>query len=578
MSPGAGSRRQAGRSDPAAALATMRAQTINAQRSGQIALASQLCDLLLASLPDDVELLHLRALIDRDGGDIPRGIGRLRRAIQLRPDVAAFHLDLGTMLLAVGRLEDAVESAQEAARLAPAHIACWYSLGNIHYARGQRRAAQDAYSRAVACDPKHPQANNNLGLLLFESGDRDGARRCFRQALHSNPRYAVAANNLGTVFDAEGDAASAQSWFAIASSLDAAYLEPILNLAASLDKQGEWRKASGELTRALELAPNNIRGLWNLGLAQLRMGDLAAGWPFYEHGIGIAEYRGPARPFAARPFKPNAKRMLLWGEQGLGDQVMYGSMLQDVVAAGIDAVVEVDPRLVAIFARSFPELSFVPGTPVPAAATTQSFDVAMPLASLGGWLRPDFASFPRHAGYLRADRTRVAELRKRYADDPATRLVGISWMSGARRHADAKSMDLRAWEPVLRQPGITFVSLQYGDDAATIARIRDEFGVDVIDDPELDQLRDIDGLGAQIAAMDHVVTISNATAHLAGALGVPTTVLLPRDRGLHWYWFIDRPDSPWYPSLTLLRQTNSGSWDDVVAAAAQRLAENRRGF
>ncbi len=556
----------------------MRAQAINAQRSGQIALASQLCDMILASLPDDVELLHLRAQIDRDSGDIPRAITRLRRAIQLRPEMAAFHLDLGSMLLSVGRLDDAMESAEQATRLAPAHIACWYNLGNVHYARGQRRAAHDAYARAVECDPKHPQANNNLGLLLLEFGDLEGARRCFRQALHSNPRYAVAANNLGTVFDAEGDAQSAQSWFAIAASLDQAYLEPILNLAASLDKQGEWLRVIDELTRALVLAPTNLRSLWNMSLAQLRVGNFSAGWALHDHGIGIADYRGPARPFAMRPFRADAKRMLLWSEQGVGDQVMYASMLCDLVAARRHMVVEVDPRLVTIFARSFPGATFVPGTPIPAAETEQKFDVAAPLASLGRWLRPDFASFPRHAGYLRADRDRAAALRARYAIAPENRVVGISWMSGARRHADAKSMDLCAWGPILRQPGVTFVSLQYGDDSAHVARARHELGIDIIDDPNIDQLRDLDGLAAQITAMDHVVTISNTTAHLAGALGVPTTVLLPRDRGLHWYWFVDRPDSPWYPSLTLLRQSVSGRWDDVVDSAAQRLSGQRRGF
>ena len=149
-------------------------------------------------------------------------------------------------------------------------------------------------------------------------------------------------------------------------------------------------------------------------------------------------------------------------------------------------------------------------------------------------------------------------------------------MSGARRHADAKSIDLRDWAPLLRQRGTTFVSLQYGNDAAHVQRVRDELGVAIIDDPEIDQLRDLDGLAAQIVAMDHVVTISNTTAHFAGALGVPGTVLLPRDRGLHWYWFVDRPDCPWYPSLTLLRQRVSGQWGDVIASAAQRLTERRR--
>lgn len=555
----------------------IRAQAMAAHRGGQLALAARLLDQILEGTPEDAEILHLRARIDREAGDIGQAVKRLRLATRLRPDIAAYHLDLGGVLLAIGRLEDAIESTAIATQLAPQHLACWLTLGTIHHARGDKRGALTAFARAVECDPEHPQANNNLGLLLLEHGDLDGARRSFRQALQSNPRYAMAANSLGAVFDAERDFASAESWFAIAASLDPGYLEPVLNLAASLEKRGAWRETVVELQRALQIAPTNVRTLWNLSLGRLRLGDLESGWSLYDHGLGVADYRGPARPFPGRPYDKAARRVLLWGEQGVGDQVMYASMLADLAARGVTGVVETDPRLAALFARSFPGFSFVPATNPPDPATAAGFDCALPMASLGRHLRPDLASFPRHAGYLQADRARVAALRARYAGDgtDARRVVGISWMSGARRHADAKSIDLMRLAPLLRLPDVTFVSLQYGNDGEQVAAAARALGVDIIDDPQVDQLRDLDGLAAQVAAMDHVVTISNTTAHLAGALGRPTTLLLPHARGLHWYWFTERPDSPWYPSLTLLRQSVPDRWDDVIDAAAARVAERR---
>lgn len=554
----------------------IRARAIAAHRSGQLALAARLFDQILQAAPEDAEILHLRARIDREAGDIAQAVRRLRLATRLQPSIAAYHLDLGSVLLAIGRLEDAIESTEIAAGLAPQHLACWLNLGTIHYARGDKPKALAAFARAVECDPAHAQANNNLGLLLLEQGDLDGARRSFRQALQSNPRYAMAANNLGTVFDAAKDHASAESWFAVASSLDGGYLEPILNLAASLEKRGAWRETVVELQRALELAPTNVRTLWNLALGRLRLGELEGGWALYDHGIGVADYRGPARLFPGRPFETSARRVLLWGEQGVGDQVMYASMLGDLVSRGVGGVVETDPRLVPLFARSFPGFAFVPATSPPQSATSTNCETAMPMASLGRHLRPDFASFPRHAGYLQADRARVAELRARYAAATGVdHIVGISWMSGARRNADAKSIDLKSWAPLLQLPGVAFVSLQYGADGAQVAEASRALGARIIDDPEIDQLRDLDGFAAQVAAMDHVVTISNTTAHLAGALGRPGTVLLPRARGLHWYWFVERPDSPWYPSLTLLRQSVPDVWDDVIDAAARRVAERR---
>ncbi len=169
----------------------------------------------------------------------------------------------------------------------------------------------------------------------------------------------------------------------------------------------------------------------------------------------------------------------------------------------------------------------------------------------------------------------MAALRARYARHGDDYVVGIAWMSGARREAAEKSIDLLAWEPVLRVPGVRFVSLQYGSVARQVEAARSAFGVDIALDPGIDQLRDIEGFAAQVAAMDHVVTISTVAAHLAGALGRPGSVLLPRARGLKWQWMLERPDSPWYPSLALLRQREQGDWSDVVARAARRVAERR---
>jgi ADP-heptose:LPS heptosyltransferase len=120
------------------------------------------------------------------------------------------------------------------------------------------------------------------------------------------------------------------------------------------------------------------------------------------------------------------------------------------------------------------------------------------------------------------------------------------------------------------------VSLQYGTVGQQISAATRELGVTILEDPAIDQLRDVDGFAAQVAAMDHVVTVSSTAAHVAGALGRPGTVLLPAGRGLKWHWMTDRPDTPWYPSLTLLRQRAPENWDDVINDCAGRLAARRQ--
>ncbi|MBM3523691.1 MAG: tetratricopeptide repeat protein [Alphaproteobacteria bacterium] len=561
---------------PAAAGNGLHASALQARRNRDLRSAARFCDLALDRDAANSEVHHLRGLIHRDAGELRDAIHRFDRAIALRANVAAYHLDLANVLLAAGRLVDAAESADEASRLEPQHLAAWHTLGNVRYACGDGAGAIAAYERAVACDPAHAQANNNLGTVLLQQGELERAQHCFRQALASHPRYAIAANNLGSVHEALGDHAAAESWFAAAASLDPAYVEPLLNLAISLDKRGEWQAAAAELRRVLSIMPRNIRAQWNLALLDLRTGAFRSGWDGFDVGIGIADYRGTARPHAQSKFAADAKRVLLWSEQGPGETLLGLSMLPDLVARGVGGVVETDARLIAILTRSFPGFTFVATILPPDPRTLGSFDSALPLLGLGRALRPEIGAFPRHAGYLRADARRVAELRARYQGGTTDRLVGISWCSGARRNADAKSSDLAQWAPILDQPGTRFISLQYGDDAPMIERANAGMPTAVIDDPEIDQLRNLDDAAAQVAAMDHIVTVSNTTAHLAGALGRPATVLLPRDRGLLWFWFTDRPDSPWYPSLTLLRQGVSGRWDDVIAAAAKRLVEQRQ--
>lgn len=484
-------------------------------------------------------------------------------------------LERAKALLAAGRLSEAAAEASAAADGDASGSEAWITLGMIRYAQADLDAAQDAFARAVACDPGSTQANNNLGLVLLQRRKLKSAAEAFLRAIEADPAYAMGCSNLGTVFDLVGDCATAETWFAEAIRRDGRYVEARHNLAASQMKRGAWREAAASLRDILDLAPADIRARWNLADTLLRLGEFAEGWPLFENGIGERDYRGPARPRAVLPYAPGARRLLLWGEQGIGEEMMFASMLPQLSAAGVGGVVECDPRLLPLFARSFPGWRFAAATMPPSPETAGPFDAALPLASMAQHLRGSMARFPRHAGYLRADRSRTAALRARYAADGGDRVVGISWMSAARIDSEFKSTDLRSWGPILRTPGVRFVSLQYGTAGAQLDAASRELGVTVLEDKEIDQLRDVDGFAAQVAAMDHVITVSSTAAHLAGALGRPGTVLLPAARGLKWHWMAERPDSPWYPSLTLLRQSDPRRWDDVIAEAATRLRERR---
>lgn len=198
------------------------------------------------------------------------------------------------------------------------------------------------------------------------------------------------------------------------------------------------------------------------------------------------------------------------------------------------------------------------------------------MGSLGTWLRPNVAAIPQSASLLTPDWPRRQAFRARLDNDgPGGRnkplVIGISWVSKNPAVGSQKSTSLLEWEPILRESGVRFVDLQYGETRPDRAAAKKELGVDITHFDDLDALKDLDGLAALIAACDLVITVSNTTAHLAGALGVPVWVLISSGIGQTWYWFRDRSDSPWYPSARLFRQTEIKNWRPVIKEIAKTL-------
>jgi hypothetical protein len=308
------------------------------------------------------------------------------------------------------------------------------------------------------------------------------------------------------------------------------------------------------------------------------MGRLAEGWDEQEwrwRTDGFRAWMGPAAALPAWDGAPLAgRRLLVRAEQGLGDQVMFATMLPELEAAGGPVAVQCDRRLCPLFARSFPALGFAPfPTPEGEAAERDGFDLQIPFGSLGRLFRRDERAFPARAAVLVPDPGRTARLRSRWAERAAgRRRVGLSWRSLSPTSGARRSLALGALLPLLRRDDCLFVSLQYGPTAkAELDGIRDAHGIAIATEPEVEATDDIDGLAALVAALDLVVTVDNATAHLAGAVGAETWVPLPAVAS--WRWMIGREDSPWYPSLRLFRQPRRGDWAAVVVRLAAALED-----
>ncbi len=252
------------------------------------------------------------------------------------------------------------------------------------------------------------------------------------------------------------------------------------------------------------------------------------------------------------------KRIILWREQGIGDDIIFLSLVPEASKITKSLSVYIDSRLIPLCTRSMPGINFKQYSD----KVEEDFDYHLPMGSLPRLFRSSESDFERVVkGYLKADPKRVESLR----DELRLRgkkVIGISWKSINSMNNLKKSLTLIDLGKVFKDLDITLVNLQYGDVDEEIRDFENETGIEVLQCASVDNREDLDGLAALIEMCDLVVSTSNVTIHLAGALGKETWVLLPYF-SMFW-WLLDRTDSIWYPSLKLYRQKKSGSWDSPM--------------
>jgi hypothetical protein len=315
--------------------------------------------------------------------------------------------------------------------------------------------------------------------------------------------------------------------------------------------------------RALGARPEFADPRGNLSLIALREQDFARGWDGHEHRFYLDGGSGePARfglPRLRAEDLAKARRVAVWKEHGVGDQILFSTLLPEFVERGIEAVVETDERLVEIYQRSLPELCFV--TPEGMEAAARDCDCQVPLASLGGFFRRNLGSFARQPrSLLRPDLERVHAVR---AELPG-RALGISWrtfQSVRRRYLQQrKSIPLERFG-VFDHPAVTLVDLQYGDVAAEREAFDARYPGLRHDPAGIDRFSDLEGLIAAIAACDIIVTGSNVTAHLAGAIGKRTWLAYLGANAPFHYWVPGSDGrSIWYPSVEIVTRAEWTDW------------------
>jgi tetratricopeptide (TPR) repeat protein len=562
----------------------------------------------VAEAPDDPEpRLALGAALAH-AGVAGKALLQFAAALALAPENARVHYNLGLFHARTDRTEAAEASYRRALALDRGHRASANNLGQILMSRRALREAGRIYHAVLADDPTQASAHNNLGIVHLGLKNIGAAQGHFAAALALAPGYGHALHNMGLVLQRLGKEQAAVRWHSLAALTDeppagaifalgvaaqkagqadlaiihyrrTLALEPSLidaqaNLANALIEDGQVEAAFAAAESVLARRPDHPHMLWTQSWGRLLRGDLEGGFAHYD-----VRWRRPDADNRQHQFKVplwdgrplQSGRLLLWGESGVGDEVLCAGLIAEVIAAGTSIVLETDRRFVPLFQRTFPSATvFLRKTPPepPANApdvTAQSSTLRLPML-----LRRRWQDFRRHQGYLKADPGMVADYRARFAALGPGRKIGLAWASTNARTGGRKSTGLADWAPVLATPETQFVSLQYSRVDDEIDAMRTRGFANLWPNPNPDIRIDLDGLAAEIAALDLVITIAGINAHMAGALARPGFVLVQHTP--LWFWFDRGDDSPWYPSLRMFRQEADGDWGQPIARIAAALA------
>jgi len=484
----------------------------------------------------------------------------LRQALARNPHLVEARVALGLALLDLDRAEEGEAVLRAALTQRPDHAGALLALAGAVQRRGAD--AVPVYARCLVAEPADAEAWNGHGLALQKADRIDRAADAYARALRLSPALTEALTNLGNARRLQGRGAEAAALHRRALDRRPDYAAAHANLGQALQDLGDDRGAEDSFTRALSFDPTESIARFNRAILRLRQGRLAEGWADYADRFASGRLGPPRRlPIPEWTGEDLAnRRILLWAEQGLGDELMFGSVLPDVIARAGEVVVECDARLVPLFRRSFPSAIVRPPTRQPMDA-----DCHAPFGSLPRLLRGRLGDFPARTGWLCPDPAKVALWRERLAALGPGLTVGIAWTS--RRITTERKVSyttLDQWAPILRLPGLRLVSLQYDGRLDEIAAAEERFGVRIHRWEDLDQTNDLESTAALVSGLDLAVTVASSVGELAGALGVPVWRV-----GWSGWSHLGAGTRPWFPSMRCVHPRSGGTLEDAIQQIEQ---------
>jgi tetratricopeptide (TPR) repeat protein len=575
-------------------------RAVKHHNAGRLSEAETLYKKVLGSNPNQPDALQLLGVLASQTGKNNSAVDFITRALTIAPNHAEAHNNLGKILKELGRLDEAISHYQKALALKPQFVEAHYNLGNGFMELGKLDDAVASYHKALAINPDSAEVHRNLGLALNKLGEIDEATKSFRKALaikpgsagvHFNlgsalrklgqldaavasfnqtlaikPDYAEAHNNLGVTFHDLGRMDEAVASYRKTIAIKPDYAEAYSNLGATLHELGRTDEASACYRQALAIWPDFADAHCNLGFALLDLGRVKEGLDEFEWRWKISANRASQRDFNQPQWDGaadlNGRTILLWSEQGIGDNLNWASCLSRVVSQAGLCIVETQPKLVSLLSRSFPNADVCAED---RNAQPTDIDFHLPLGSLYHRLYPNI-EHPTGT-YLIPDPKRVAFWKRRLAELGPGPHIGMSWTSSVITPKRAPNYTrIVEWSPIFASRDAVFVNLQYGDCKSDLAAANRDIGVVVHTFDDLDLYDDLDNVAALSKALDLIITVDNINAVISAGVGTPTWLLTWRQSSNNNFFC-----GPRGPSLARFERNTDETWGSAFEEMAGRL-------
>jgi len=497
-------------------------------QAGDLNQASNVCKKILRVQPRNIIVLHFLGGICYQLGDYDSSIDYLKKVLQIDPSHADAYHNLGIALQAKGQLHEAISFFRKAANFHPSFAQAYYSLANALKKTGQTDEAISCYRKVLQIVPDFVDAYNSLGNLMKKQGMVEEAINCYQKALQINPVNPGILNNLGNV----------------------------------LYEAGCFDKALITYQNALELDPDYPYSHFHISRVLLLSGNYKQGWKEYE-------WRWKTKDYFERDFSQplwdgsdiSGSTILLYTEQGLGDAIQFIRYVPLVVQLGATIIVECQKELVSLF-RNVKGIKQV----ISMGEQSPPFDMHCPLLSLPLEFNTTIETIPAEIPYIKVNTAFLQKWKDKLSDDNSKLKVGLVWAgSPTFKRSHLKKCPLEMFSPLAHNEDITFYSLQKGKAAEQAKTPPDR--MNLVD--YTDEIDDFSDTAALIMNLDLVISVDTAVAHLSGALGKPVWTLIPF--APDWRWMLNREDSPWYPTMRLIRQPSPGDWESVINSVLKKL-------